>query len=64
MGSLSANTGGTLLGVLAMVIAPWVIVSGWRGEWMWRPLDDVTAVSVGASVLLVTMADWIVRVWI
>ena len=64
MGSLSANTGGTLLGVLAIVMAPWAIVSGWRGEWMWRPLDDVTAVSIGASVLLVTMADWIVRVWI
>src|SRR5688500_2950564 len=37
LASLSVNSGGTLLGLAAMVTGPWLLASGVRGRWVGRP---------------------------
>jgi len=57
------NVGGTLLGLAAGVLAPWALISGWRGRWLWRPLDERTALIVVWSLVTVTLIDWMVRLF-
>jgi hypothetical protein len=62
--SLNSNTGGTLVGVIAMLLAPWAVLSGLRGRWFWRPFHDWTALLVTLAVILVTLVDWTVRFFV
>jgi hypothetical protein len=62
--SLNSNTGGTLVGVIAMLLAPWAVLSGLRGRWFWRPFNDWTALLVTLAVILVTLVDWTVRFFV
>lgn len=55
------NVGGALLGLAAMVLGPWALVSAWRGRWLWKPLSE-RAVFITVSLLTaVTLVDWGVR---
>ena len=55
------NVGGALLGLAAMVLGPWALISGGRGRWLWRPLGE-RAVLIAVSLLTaVTLLDWGVR---
>jgi hypothetical protein len=63
MAALSANTGGALLAVLAVVASPWMIISAVRGRTVGRiPRDSVLAAGAG-FVALITLADWAVRLY-
>ena len=62
--SLKSNAGGTLVGVIAILLAPWAVLSGLRGRWLWRPFDDWTALGVTLAVILVTLVDWAVRFFV
>jgi hypothetical protein len=62
--SLKSNTGGTLAGIIALVLAPWAFFSGVRGRWLGRPLDDRMALIVTIAVILVALADWAVRFFV
>ena len=53
-----ANTGGVLLGLLAMVAAPWLLGSALRGDWFVVSPDGRVAAWIFAIVLLVTIIDW------
>ena len=59
-----ANVGGTLLGLLNLLAVPWLLFSSARGRWLgWVP--DSTAVAWGgAAILLITLIDWGVRLFI
>ena len=57
----AANCGGTLLAVLAIGLAPWLLVSGVRGRWLGGPPSAEIAVTLAACVLGVTLLDWSVR---
>jgi hypothetical protein len=57
-----ANAGGALLGVLAMIAAPWLLGSAFRGKWLIAAPSERAAAWVCAIVLLVTMTDWAIRV--
>jgi hypothetical protein len=60
-GAFRANVGGALLGLLAVIGVPWLLVSAARGRWLgWVPDADVGA-WIAAAVTLVTLADWAVR---
>ncbi len=61
LGSLKANTGGALLGLTALVMGPWLAASGLRGRWLWGPPHELTVLGVAALVVVVTLADWCVR---
>lgn len=61
IGALRASVGGTLLGTLAVVGVPWLVVSAARGRWLgWAP-NGTTVGWVASAILLVTLIDWGVR---
>jgi hypothetical protein len=59
-----ANAGGALLGVLAMVAAPWLLASAIRGNWLVAAPSERVAAWVCGIVLLVTIIDWGIRLLI
>ena len=61
IGALRASVGGTLLGALAVVGVPWLVVSAARGRWLgWAP-NGTTVGWVASAILLVTLIDWGIR---
>ncbi|MDA7979593.1 MAG: DUF2752 domain-containing protein [Pirellulales bacterium] len=59
--AMMANTGGTLLVLIAVVTTPWALATGARGRFLWgRPTDIAIALGT-AVVLVVTLLDWAVR---
>jgi hypothetical protein len=59
--ALRANLGGTLLGLLDMLAAPWLLLSAARGRWLgWTP-NSTAAAWIATSIMLVTLIDWGVR---
>jgi hypothetical protein len=60
----AANMGGLALGVTAIGLGPWALVSGIRGKWLWgRPRDSFT-VAVMSGVVGVTLIDWGIRIFL
>ena len=62
--SAAANVGGLLLGVAALSIGPWALVSGLRGRWLGGRPSDSLAVALTAGVVTVTLIDWAVRIFL
>lgn len=61
--ALRANVGGTLLCLIAMVAAPWLLASALRGRWVLGRLDSNVGAWIGVAVALVTLLDWLWRLW-
>ncbi|MBC8871874.1 MAG: DUF2752 domain-containing protein [Planctomycetes bacterium] len=59
--SFRANAGGAILGITAMLLAPWSFFSGLRGRWLWRPIGEWVAVGLVIALLAITLADWGIR---
>ena len=60
-GALRANVGGALLGLLALVAEPWLLISAVRGRWFgWVPSSIVLA-WVLSGIVVVTLIDWSIR---
>jgi hypothetical protein len=60
----AANVGGLALGVAALGVGPWALVSGLRGKWLGgRPRESLT-VAVTAGIVGVTLIDWAIRVFL
>jgi hypothetical protein len=59
--ALRANVGGALLAVVAIVVGPWMLVSGLWGRWIGGPPREMVAVTIGVAIVLVTLIDWAVR---
>ncbi len=55
------NVGGALLGLVTGLLAPWSLISGWRGRWLWRPLDERVVFIAVWWLVAVTLIDWSVR---
>lgn len=60
--AVRVNSGGALLAVIAAVMAPWLLGSGFRGRWLWGPPRETVALAIAVAVMVVTLVDWIVRV--
>jgi len=56
-----ANTGGVLLGLLAIVAVPWLFASAACGRWFGISPDSRVTIWIFGTVLLVTLIDWAVR---
>ena len=60
-GAFEANVGGALLGLLALVAEPWLLISVLRGRWLgWVPNSTVVA-WVLTGIVVVTLIDWGIR---
>jgi hypothetical protein len=59
--AIRVNAGGAMLAALAVLIAPWALVSGMRGHWVVGPLGDRATVAVCFVVVIVTLIDWASR---
>jgi len=64
LAAVKTNAGGALLALLALVLGPWLLVSGLRGKWVWRSMTEWMAAAVGIAVLLVTVTDWGCRLFL
>jgi hypothetical protein len=61
--ALRANVGGTLLALVAMVVAGWSLGSAAGGRWLGKP-SDALLVTGSASIVGITLIDWGCRFWI
>jgi hypothetical protein len=58
-----SNVGGVLLGVIAMMAAPWLLVSALRGKWfVWAP-SDRWVLAIAGAITVITLLDWGWRLW-
>jgi len=55
------NAGGALLGLASLWLAPWALISGWRGRWLVRPIEPRLVIVAVWLWLAVTLIDWGVR---
>jgi hypothetical protein len=62
--SMKSNCGGALLGMLVIVMTPWVLISGIRGRWLWTPIGERAALITALTLIGVTLIDWTVRFFI
>jgi hypothetical protein len=64
VGSLSVNSGGTLLGLVALASGPWLLGSGLRGRWVGGTPHEYMVIAICVSVTLVILTDWGLRlIW-
>lgn len=56
--AVKANSGGTLLALIAVVAGPWMVLSAMRGRWFVRGPNEWVAVALAVIVVVVTLVDW------
>jgi hypothetical protein len=59
--ALTANTGGTLLAMLSLVAAPWLLISAVRGRWLIGLPSDWSFAAIALVVSAITAGQWIWR---
>ena len=59
--ALAANAGGTLLALLSLAAAPWLLLSALRGRWFGGPPSDWTCAGIAVAVSLVIVVQWVWR---
>lgn len=63
MAAFQANAGGALLGMLSAVSAPWLFWVSLRGRFPQMPVTDMHVALALLAIILVTFADWGLRLW-
>jgi hypothetical protein len=58
-----ANAGGAASCATALVCVPWLLVSGARGRWIFRPPGELTLAVAATAFVAVTLLDWALRLW-
>ena len=61
--SFHSNCGGALLALLAILLAPWMFLSGVRGTWFGGVPHEWTFAWCAVGIMLVTLVDWGVRIY-
>jgi hypothetical protein len=61
--AVQSNLGGTLLGISALLAAPWLFVSAVRGRWWVFAPEQRVGITVGVVIGAVTLLDWLWRYW-
>jgi hypothetical protein len=61
LASFQANAGGALLGLTALAIVPWSLLTAWRGKWFWLVPSDELLLTGGLTIAGVTVLDWMMR---
>ena len=55
------NAGGALLGLVSLLLAPWSLISGGRGRWLWGRIEPRVVFGAVWLWVAVTLIDWSVR---
>jgi len=55
------NAGGALLGLVSLFLAPWSLISGGRGRWLWGRIEPRVVFGAVWLWVAVTLIDWSVR---
>jgi hypothetical protein len=59
--ALQANAGGALLAALAVVAAPWLMLTAVRGRWLgWKPNDTFVACA-STVIIVISLVQWVFR---
>ena len=61
--ALESNVGGTLLAAIAIVVAPWSLISALRGRWWIGCPGERVVLGVASLLIVVTIVDWLARIW-
>lgn len=59
--AVRANSGGTLLALVALVSGPWMLISGLRGRWLLGRPHEWAALAIGIAIVVTTLIDWTIR---
>jgi hypothetical protein len=59
--ALSANSGGTLLGITVIIVCPWLLGSAGVGRWIAVRPSSQKVVILAVVLVMVTIVDWIWR---
>lgn len=62
--AMHANTGGLLLGLLALTGTPWMLTSAVLGRWWLGELRPEWVVIGGGTVFSVSLVQWLWRLWV
>ena len=60
--SFDANLGGTLLALSAAIVAPWLLISAWRGRPATCPPPDLYVALAALTISAVTLLQWGMRI--
>jgi Protein of unknown function (DUF2752) len=60
--ALRANAGGALLACVAAIGAPWLVVSGILGRWLFAPPSEWCLFGTAMVAVIVTVVQWAVRI--
>ena len=61
LAALRSNSGGVVLCVMALLAAPWMLISALRGRWVIAIPSDAWLVLGLGTFVVVTITDWLVR---
>ena len=56
--SVQVNAGGTMLALVATLLGPWVLVSGWRGRYVWFRLNEYVLAAAAVVTVIVVLTQW------
>ena len=59
--AVRANAGGTVLALIVVFVAPWLLIAALRGRQPAWPSGEVWLVAVAGIVVLITLIDWATR---
>ncbi len=59
--AVSANIGGTILGLTAMVASPWLLVSAVLGRWLVARPHEVVLILYALMLAAVVVTDWWIK---
>lgn len=59
--SVQANVGGTLLGILALFVGPWFVISGWLARWWPGVPNEWATIGIAVAIFVITLGNWIIR---
>ena len=61
--AVGANTGGVMSCAAVLVCVPYLFVSGTRGRWVVRPPGELSLAVAATAFVIVTLMDWVIRLW-
>ena len=61
--AVRTHVAGTILGCLAVVAVPWLLVSAARGRWLVSTPSVRLALVLATAIAAVALLDWCQRVW-
>lgn len=62
--SFACNSGGALLALATLIGAPWVLVSGLRGQWLGGMPNEWWFAGISLTIMAVTLTDWGIRLYL